>query len=279
MACAGDLPAAPPVQQPAAPAPPQQPCEDDNNPCTDEVVDANGNCTHVPQLRACDDGDACTFDDRCDAQGKCAGTAITCTDDPRTCGAKRRCNGTAQCEQTFPDNATSCHVEGIIDGHCDGAGRCAGEPAPECVTDSCFQRQRDASTGECKIVNNNGRAVYEYFDDGWTYSYEQRSDAKLAFRVVVEDHPLYLLYAPGIHQKMLSDSPDEANDCDWCSCASDCAFSPTEVQIHTSKNRLPGMVPLKRYVDSNITHRDSVVPIDGWIVDVEFHGFVCPPHN
>jgi hypothetical protein len=138
-------------------------------------------------------------------------------------------------------------------------------------------RAREAGTGECKVVQRNGRAVYESLDDGWSYSYEQRGSAQLAFRTVVEDLTLYQLHAPGIHEKMLSESPNEANHCHWCGCASACTFYGTDVRIQTSRQQLAGMVPLRRYVDGRVSHRESIAPLEGWFAEPQLHGFVCPP--
>lgn len=275
--CEGSLPAVPPQPLPPDAQVAPSSCDDDN-PCTDDIVDPDGTCSNVPRARGCDDGDPCTYDDRCDAAGKCGGTAISCTDETSTCGANRTCNGTSQCAESFPGSDTACTAEGITDAHCDGAGNCTGAAPPptECVSDSCFKREIDAATGQCKIVERYGREVYERFDDGWAYAYTKEGSAKLAFRVVAEDLTLYLLHAPGIHEKMLSESPNEANNCHWCYCASACTFYGTSLTIHTSRTQLPGTVPLQRYVDGSVSHRESLRPIDGWYAEPQFHGFVCP---
>jgi cysteine-rich repeat protein len=52
------------------------PCPDDGNPCSQDVCDASGTCTHPTGGQAsCDDGDACTTGDAC-SDGVCAGTPI-----------------------------------------------------------------------------------------------------------------------------------------------------------------------------------------------------------
>jgi hypothetical protein len=57
---------------------------DDGNPCTtDRCVRLH--CQHQPATGpACDDHDACTQNDRCDA-GRCVGTPIVCADDGFSC--------------------------------------------------------------------------------------------------------------------------------------------------------------------------------------------------
>jgi hypothetical protein len=46
---------------------------------------------------SCDDTNPCTYGDKCDGKGSCAGTPITCASD--SCET-RACNGTAKCTET-----------------------------------------------------------------------------------------------------------------------------------------------------------------------------------
>jgi cysteine-rich repeat protein len=92
-------------------------CTGERNQCTDLVCDATGTCTHVPVLRPCDDGNACTVGDVC-AGGACAPGApapagVTCQDefDPCTadvCDAAGACTHVpvprAECRR-----AVACH--------------------------------------------------------------------------------------------------------------------------------------------------------------------------
>lgn len=130
---------------------------DDGVACTyDDVCDGAGGCAGTPLVcqseagacglqrvcdgtstcaiafpgtaTSCDDGNACTYDDRCDGAGGCTGTAITCASDPGPCGAVRTCNGTASCSITYPGAATACN-DGNACSHtdrCNGAGGCGG---------------------------------------------------------------------------------------------------------------------------------------------------------
>jgi hypothetical protein len=68
--------------------------------CATETCVA-GACQAVPQAATCDDGDACTRDDRCTAQG-CAGTATDC-DDGLDC-TDDVCSGDGGCAHV-PTNA------------------------------------------------------------------------------------------------------------------------------------------------------------------------------
>ncbi|MDI7266708.1 MAG: hypothetical protein QME96_01785, partial [Myxococcota bacterium] len=70
-------------------------CNDDD-PCTTDlcsVVPGGQACSHVvvPGV-ACDDGEACTHTDRCDADGNCAGTTYPCEAAP--CEDASTCDGT-----------------------------------------------------------------------------------------------------------------------------------------------------------------------------------------
>jgi hypothetical protein len=151
------------------------------------------------------------------------------------------------------------------------------QPASSCATDACFRREVNAD-GICAVVQAFGRAVYEKNDGGWGYDFVQTAGATLAFRVIAEDHPLHLLHAPAVEVKMLSEDPYESSTCNWCLCATDCAFRQTGVIISTSRDRLPGTVQLLRFGDGGKAQRESTSPsLPGWQPSPQFHGYVCPP--
>lgn len=54
----------------------------------------------------CSDGNACTYGDKCDGLGTCAGTAITCT--PRGPCETSTCNGTSSCVVAIRPAGTVC---------------------------------------------------------------------------------------------------------------------------------------------------------------------------
>lgn len=103
-------------------------CNDDR-PCTLDSCDAEGTCQHEALTGlACNDGDLCTHSDVCLGDGQCKGTAISCQNDPGTCGVKRVCDGTPSCKVTVPGVNVACD-----DGNkctagdkCDGGGKCIG---------------------------------------------------------------------------------------------------------------------------------------------------------
>ncbi len=47
--------------------PPGTACTEDGNPCTDDVCDVSGGCSHLDNGVVCDDGDLCTVTDQCAA--------------------------------------------------------------------------------------------------------------------------------------------------------------------------------------------------------------------
>jgi MYXO-CTERM domain-containing protein len=103
-----------------------------------------GECVYTPKgVVACDDGDACTLGDMCDAAGACAGTVMTCDTPPAgdcwvasgACEAGA-CVYPGKPETVGCDDGDAC----TSDDHCDGLGACAGTmdpcdpPPPFCMT-------------------------------------------------------------------------------------------------------------------------------------------------
>jgi hypothetical protein len=90
----------------------------------------------------CDDGSVCTADDRCDASGFCAGTAVECDDgNPCTrdiCHPKFGCRFSSEPAGATCDDVDVC----TLGDRCDSGGRCVGTPADcddknPCTTDLC----------------------------------------------------------------------------------------------------------------------------------------------
>jgi hypothetical protein len=84
------------------------PC-DDGNPCTDDSFDpATGECVSLPNAAPCDDLDACTLTDICQA-GACVGT------NPVVCKPSDQCHqsacdtGNGQCLESPVANGTACN--------------------------------------------------------------------------------------------------------------------------------------------------------------------------
>lgn len=87
-------------------------CPDDGNPCTDDVCSEQG-CVHANNDAACDDGIACTLDDRCES-GVCVGddpcqsdnvcTVDRCQDDGGCTHEVASGSATDDENQHIPDN-------------------------------------------------------------------------------------------------------------------------------------------------------------------------------
>ena len=80
------------------------------------AAQAEPNCAPVPVVCAedtpCDDGNACTVEDRCDANGWCAGDLRDCDDgDPCT---EDRCDPATGCEYTFVPCAVPVVTRGAV---------------------------------------------------------------------------------------------------------------------------------------------------------------------
>ena len=126
-------------------------CPQDGDPCTSAFCDgATGKCAVKAASDACDDGNACTKGDVCNA-GKCvSGKAVDCTDsNPCTVDACDVVSG--DCGHTPAANGGACD-DGDACTTQDGclAGTCAGsikscDDGDGCTADSC-----DPVTGACK---------------------------------------------------------------------------------------------------------------------------------
>ncbi len=116
---------------------------DDDNPCTADGCDDVLGCVHEPIEGPCDDGNACTWADKC-VVGACKGQFIACDDgDPCTSDG---CDPQIGCVAT-PKDGPGC---GPPPGAVCGNGQCeAGESCPTCPSDC----KCDASTcgdGTCQ---------------------------------------------------------------------------------------------------------------------------------
>eukprot|EP01065_Artemidia_motanka_P019382 TRINITY_DN22_c1_g2_i1.p1 TRINITY_DN22_c1_g2~~TRINITY_DN22_c1_g2_i1.p1 ORF type:complete len:3968 (+),score=1484.88 TRINITY_DN22_c1_g2_i1:103-11904(+) len=142
---------------------------------------ATGVCTkpQKPAETLCDDGDADTVEDKCDAQGKCKGVN-KCLDQagqPKVCAAIDDCHEAGVCDKftgrcstpNKPDN-TACDdgndrtVEDVCSGgRCHGTDKCLGK-LQECTTDWVTQNPQCNKQGTCDI--NTGTCTNPYVDDG-----------------------------------------------------------------------------------------------------------------
>ncbi len=130
----------------------------------------DGGCETIagPDGAKCDDGEACTFDDRC-AAGACTGTAYYCTGGPCMLGV---CLGDGGCALE-PDIGRSCDDQDLCTARdvCVADGGCRGERYA-CDGGPCG-RSACAGDGTCTFTPDpaaNGRAC----DDGVLCTHSDR---------------------------------------------------------------------------------------------------------
>ena len=129
----------------------------DANPCTKDLCAAGQGCAHLALAGACDDGDACTFQDGCVGLA-CVGKALACQDG-NVCTADV-CQGGKGC--LHPPTSGPCNDgDPCTTGDICATGKCAGGNAVNCddnnvcTTDSC-----NSKVG-CNHANNGAAC-----DDG-----------------------------------------------------------------------------------------------------------------
>ena len=110
----------------SSPAPDDEPCPDDGDPCTTDVCSA-GTCVHPVTVDApCDDGDSCTFNEVCLEDGACQGESYSC-DDELDC-TDNVCDGLGKCD--FPLLPDACLIEQTC--------RTGGEALPDDPCRACM---------------------------------------------------------------------------------------------------------------------------------------------
>ena len=134
---------------------------DDGKQCTIDACDPLAGCTNVPATgQPCDDGNACTSNDKCKQNGQCAGGGGGCNDnDPCT---EDSCTPAVGCSHT-PLNGTPCDdgdgctvSDQCTNGLCGGqANTC--DDANDCTQDSCAE-------GQCQHVNLPGSQCNSCYD-------------------------------------------------------------------------------------------------------------------
>jgi hypothetical protein len=144
-------------------------CQADPGSCAFQpICNGTDTCTgtYPGEDTACDDQDLCTYDDRCDSQGGCAGASIICDDDPSPCGANRECDGTDTCTVSYPSEEITCddNLFCTIGDHCDGLGACmSGSEIPCESGEACFENERVCCIVEDYLACGSDGNIY-WFD-------------------------------------------------------------------------------------------------------------------
>ncbi|GMT98862.1 hypothetical protein KH5H1_29810 [Corallococcus caeni] len=131
--------------QPSGACEPRQECQ----PATGMCVAAES-----PAGQPCDDGNKCTNDDKCGANGMCAGTQRTCTGTEQCFDAQGTCNpATGACAFAPLPATTSCQdpLTCTQADQCDGNGHCVGTPTA-CSPPACHRvKQQCTVSNECEF--------------------------------------------------------------------------------------------------------------------------------
>jgi hypothetical protein len=125
---------------------------DDKNPCTNDVCQPGVGCVLTPNSAPCDDGNACTKGETCQA-GLCkSGSAVVCPGDGGcfvgTCNAATGCALKAAPPATSCDDGNAC----TSGDHCDG-GACVGVNACACTGDADCQDDDNLCNGAPRCVD------------------------------------------------------------------------------------------------------------------------------
>ena len=112
----------------------------DSNVCTDDACNALTGCNHVANASPCDDGNACTVGDICNASG-CVPSAVKNCNDGNPCTTDSCTVATGACANA--NNANACDDgNACTNGDKCGAGSCAGvaiscNDGNVCTDDAC----------------------------------------------------------------------------------------------------------------------------------------------
>ncbi len=125
---------------------------DDKNPCTNDACQPGVGCVFTPNSAPCDDGNACTQGEACQAGVCSAGSALACPGDGAclvgTCNAATGCALKAAPAATACDDGNAC----TTGDHCE-AGACVGENACACTGDADCKDDGNLCNGVPRCVD------------------------------------------------------------------------------------------------------------------------------
>jgi formylglycine-generating enzyme required for sulfatase activity len=130
---------------------------DDSNPCTMDNCTADSICEHIVQIGlACNDENACTTGDNCNALGLCTSTEAIFCNDMNSCTIDG-CAPDLGCQYELLPDESPCDDSSLctLDDSCH-AGICTAGSMKVCPDDAnpddCIFTACDTQTGECSIV-------------------------------------------------------------------------------------------------------------------------------
>lgn len=112
----------------------------DNNPCTEDYCDPKVGCINQAGSKICDDGNACTEMDTCDATGKCIGKPVVCDDKNQcttdSCDLFDGCLFAPKLGNPCDDNDICTASDECKNGVCQGITMVCNDNNT-CTTDNC----------------------------------------------------------------------------------------------------------------------------------------------
>ncbi|MBI4819519.1 MAG: hypothetical protein HY791_24820 [Deltaproteobacteria bacterium] len=140
-----------------------KPVCDDENPCTDDVLDPRAGCIFPTREGECDDSNACTSHERC-VEGRCKGQTIECPSVFEPC-SRSVCIPAEGCvvlrEDAGCDDSNSCTEDRCVDGT-----QCEHAPAREgmgCGEGDCTPKS--CEDGACRVAELSSGSTCAH--DGW----------------------------------------------------------------------------------------------------------------
>lgn len=176
--------------------------------CPAGQITCNGQCAVAGS--SCDDGNACTENDSCQAAG-CAGTAVACAD-TNPCTADT-CSPTLGCQHTPVAAGTGCDDgDGCTTGDsCQAGGVCGGKcPSPYLlfVTDANVTLSGVAFTPADIVAFDSATNTYSMYFDGSDVGVTQPIDA---VHVLPSNGQILLSFANDISLAGLTGGPNGTN--------------------------------------------------------------------
>jgi len=127
----------------------------DSKSCTSDYCDTKtGKCVFKPLTgQSCKDSSLCTTNDKCQSDGSCKGTAITCNDG-NACTKDACVAATGKCGFTNTSGGCSDGNACTTSDSCSG-GKCSGKAKSCSDGNSCTTDKCDTKTGKCGYSNTN----------------------------------------------------------------------------------------------------------------------------